>query len=86
MPELIVVDKQGDSPSFRQAYRLVEMAAETNVTVLLSGETGVGRERCVRFTAEASMLRSLSRQSTAQHCRTPDRSETVRRGKEPTRG
>ncbi len=41
-------DMIGESPSFRQAYRLVEKAAETNVTVLLSGETGVGKERFAR--------------------------------------
>lgn len=41
-------DMVGESPSFRQAYRLVEKAAETNVTVLLSGETGVGKERFAR--------------------------------------
>ena len=38
----------GESPSFRQACRLVEKAAETSVTVLLSGETGVGKERFAR--------------------------------------
>jgi DNA-binding NtrC family response regulator len=38
----------GESPSFRQAYRLVEKAAETSVSVLLSGETGVGKERFAR--------------------------------------
>ncbi|MFC7518919.1 sigma 54-interacting transcriptional regulator [Herbaspirillum sp. GCM10030257] len=41
-------DMIGESPSFRQAYRLVEKAAETNVTVLLTGETGVGKERFAR--------------------------------------
>ncbi|WP_371868565.1 sigma 54-interacting transcriptional regulator [Telluria aromaticivorans] len=41
-------DMVGESPSFRQAYRLVENAAETSVTVLLSGETGVGKERFAR--------------------------------------
>jgi DNA-binding NtrC family response regulator len=41
-------DMVGESPAFRRAYRLVEKAAETNVTVLLSGETGVGKERFAR--------------------------------------
>jgi DNA-binding NtrC family response regulator len=41
-------DMVGDSPAFRRAYRLVEKAAETRVTVLLSGETGVGKERFAR--------------------------------------
>jgi DNA-binding NtrC family response regulator len=38
-------DLIGISPSFVQAYDLVKRAAGTNVTVLLTGETGVGKER-----------------------------------------
>ncbi|MDD2815577.1 MAG: sigma 54-interacting transcriptional regulator [Thiotrichaceae bacterium] len=34
----------GNSPAFLRAYQLVSKAAETNVTVLLTGETGVGKE------------------------------------------
>ncbi|WP_020656185.1 sigma-54-dependent Fis family transcriptional regulator [Massilia niastensis] len=41
-------DMVGESPAFRRAFRLVEKAAETSVTVLLSGETGVGKERFAR--------------------------------------
>jgi DNA-binding NtrC family response regulator len=41
-------DMVGESPAFRRAYRLVEKAAETSVTVLLAGETGVGKERFAR--------------------------------------
>jgi transcriptional regulator with PAS, ATPase and Fis domain len=35
----------GESPAFKRAYNLVSKAATTNVTVLLTGETGVGKER-----------------------------------------
>jgi DNA-binding NtrC family response regulator len=35
----------GESPAFKKAYSLVSKAAATNVTVLLTGETGVGKER-----------------------------------------
>lgn len=35
----------GESPAFKRAYNLVSKAASTNVTVLLTGETGVGKER-----------------------------------------
>ncbi len=38
----------GESPAFRRAYDLVSKAANTNVTVLLTGETGVGKERFAR--------------------------------------
>ena len=35
----------GDSAAFKKAYSLVAKAAATHVTVLLTGETGVGKER-----------------------------------------
>lgn len=38
----------GQSPSFRLAYELLHTAAPTRVTVLLNGETGVGKERFAR--------------------------------------
>lgn len=38
----------GESPAFRSAFELVAKAAKTNVSVLLSGETGVGKERFAR--------------------------------------
>ncbi|MBC7858801.1 MAG: sigma-54-dependent Fis family transcriptional regulator [Burkholderiaceae bacterium] len=44
----------GASPAFRRAYELVEKAARTNVTVLLSGETGVGKERFARALHQTS--------------------------------
>ncbi|MCC4114989.1 sigma 54-interacting transcriptional regulator [Aromatoleum toluclasticum] len=43
MPSLI-----GASSGFRQVYELVTKAAATNVSVLLLGETGVGKERFAR--------------------------------------
>ncbi|MGV8893686.1 MAG: sigma 54-interacting transcriptional regulator [Burkholderiaceae bacterium] len=44
----------GDSPAFLRAYQLVKKAAETNVTVLLTGETGVGKERFARALHQSS--------------------------------
>ena len=38
----------GVSANFRKAYALMEKAAQTHVTVLLTGETGVGKERFAR--------------------------------------
>ena len=38
----------GNSMAFRKAYALMEKAARTQVTVLLTGETGVGKERFAR--------------------------------------
>lgn len=38
----------GQSESFRSTYELLKMAAPTKVTVLLTGETGVGKERFAR--------------------------------------
>jgi DNA-binding NtrC family response regulator len=44
----------GVSPAFRRSYDLVSKAAKTNVTVLLLGETGVGKERFARALHEMS--------------------------------
>ncbi len=38
----------GASPAFRKAYGLLQKVAQTQVTVLLTGETGVGKERFAR--------------------------------------
>lgn len=38
----------GQSPAFRAAHELMRRAAATQVTVLLTGETGVGKERFAR--------------------------------------
>lgn len=38
----------GNSPAFQQAHGLMLRAANTQVTVLLTGETGVGKERFAR--------------------------------------
>lgn len=48
-PDLI-----GNSAGFRHAYELVARAASTTVTVLLLGETGVGKERFARTLHEMS--------------------------------
>jgi DNA-binding NtrC family response regulator len=44
----------GSSPAFRKAYTLMQKAAQTQVTVLLTGETGVGKERFARALHELS--------------------------------
>lgn len=50
-PEQII----GDSPAMQEALKLLHVAAESNVTVLLLGETGVGKE------VFANALQQLSR-------------------------
>ncbi len=44
----------GASKAFRQAQHLLQRAASTQVTVLLTGETGVGKERFARSLHELS--------------------------------
>jgi len=44
----------GSSPAFMRAYDLVVKAANTNVSVLLTGETGVGKERFARALHQTS--------------------------------
>ena len=44
----------GSSAGFRHAYTLIDKAAVTQVTVLLLGETGVGKERFARALHEMS--------------------------------
>ena len=48
----------GSAPSFRRAYELLRKAACTQVTVLLTGETGVGKERFARALHELSDRRT----------------------------
>jgi DNA-binding NtrC family response regulator/predicted hydrocarbon binding protein len=44
----------GVSPAFQKAYDLMRKAAETNISVLLLGETGVGKERFARALHQSS--------------------------------
>lgn len=44
----------GNSPAFRKAYSLMQKVAPTQATVLLTGETGVGKERFARALHELS--------------------------------
>jgi two-component system, NtrC family, response regulator HydG len=46
--EKLPTDMVGDSPSFRAAYELLKQAAGTRISVLLLGETGVGKEMFAR--------------------------------------
>jgi len=46
--EKLPADMVGDSPSFRAAYELLKRAADNRITVLLLGETGVGKELFAR--------------------------------------
>ncbi|WP_136414176.1 sigma-54-dependent Fis family transcriptional regulator [Herbaspirillum sp. ST 5-3] len=56
----------GSSPAFQRAYDLVLKAAKTNVTVLLTGETGVGKERFAR--ALHDMSKRAERPFVAVNC------------------
>jgi len=47
----------GASPAFHRASELVVKAAQTNVTVLLTGETGVGKERFAKALHQVSARR-----------------------------
>jgi len=46
--EKLPTDMVGDSPKFRAAYELLKQAAGTRISVLLLGETGVGKEMFAR--------------------------------------
>jgi len=48
----------GESTGFRNAYDLIQKAAATHVTVLLLGETGVGKERFARNLHESGPRRA----------------------------
>lgn len=50
----------GKSSAFRKAYTLMEKAAKTQVTVLLTGETGVGKERFARALHQLSPRHSAA--------------------------
>ncbi|WP_042301800.1 sigma-54-dependent Fis family transcriptional regulator [Paraburkholderia kururiensis] len=47
-PDANRTELTGQSEAFRHAYELLQTAAPTKVTVLLTGETGVGKERFAR--------------------------------------
>lgn len=53
-------DMVGNSPAFRAAYDLLTQAANSQITVLLLGETGVGKEVFARTLHERSARRSAS--------------------------
>jgi len=55
--EKLPADMVGDSPSFRAAYELLKQAANTRITVLLLGETGVGKELFARSLHDMSPRR-----------------------------
>jgi DNA-binding NtrC family response regulator len=51
-------DMVGDSPAFRAAYELLKQAANSQITVLLLGETGVGKEVFARTLHERGARRN----------------------------
>jgi DNA-binding NtrC family response regulator len=48
----------GDSPAFRQVLHLIDRVAPTNSTVLISGETGTGKEMVAKLLHARSARRS----------------------------
>lgn len=55
--EALPGDMVGDSPGFRAAYGLLKQAASSQITVLLLGETGVGKEMFARCLHESGPRR-----------------------------
>jgi DNA-binding NtrC family response regulator len=53
-PQRQIESMIGSSPAFLRAFALVTKAANTQVSVLLSGETGVGKERFARAIHQTS--------------------------------
>ena len=58
--EKLPADIMGNSPAFRAAYELLKQAAKSHITVLLLGETGVGKEVFARSLHEMGARRSES--------------------------
>jgi DNA-binding NtrC family response regulator len=56
--EVLPADMIGNSPAFRAAYELLKQAAASQITVLLLGETGVGKEVFARTLHERGARRS----------------------------
>jgi two-component system, NtrC family, response regulator AtoC len=48
-PEKRVLEPDYDSPAFRQALRSARMAAETDSVILLTGESGAGKDYVARY-------------------------------------
>ena len=71
----------GNSKGFKHAYDLVSRAAETQVSVLLLGETGVGKERFARTLHQMSKRRQgpFVADQLRGDAQRPDRIRTVRR-------
>ena len=55
--EQLPADMVGNSPGFRAAYGLLKQAASSQITVLLLGETGVGKELFARCLHESGPRR-----------------------------
>jgi len=55
--EKLPADMVGNSPGFRAAYGLLKQAASSQITVLLLGETGVGKEMFARCLHESGPRR-----------------------------
>jgi transcriptional regulator with GAF, ATPase, and Fis domain len=58
--EKLAEDIVGNSPSFRAAYDLAKQAAKSQITVLLQGETGVGKEVFARLLHQTGVRRDES--------------------------
>ncbi len=58
--EKLPADIVGNSPAFRAAYELLKQAAKSQITVLLLGETGVGKEVFARSLHEMGARHSES--------------------------
>jgi transcriptional regulator of aromatic amino acid metabolism len=79
-PGFVLEQLQGDSPAWREAKSLLPRVAESDLPVLLLGETGTGKELMARAVHALSprRRRAFVAMNLRSHARQPDRERVVR--------